>query len=589
MGAAVPAVLDRFAGVWLVDTEFIAHPGERPSPVCVVGREMRSGREVHLWGDDMRQPLPIGPDDVLVAYSAPAEIGVYLVLGWPMPKNVIDLYVEFRNYVNGRRGVFDVKGSGLLAALAHFGVSAMDPERKAHWRDRILQGPPYDDQDREGILDYCRDDVVALEALLPPLLARLERRPVWLDHALLRGRYAIAVAKMEHAGVPFDMPMFRRLTRHWDEIKAGLVDTIRDRYPVFKGESINQALFERWLAERDIPWPKTETGLLATDEETFKSMVRAYPEVSPIREVSERLGKMRLSDLQVGSDGRNRASLMPFASKSGRNQPSSSRFVFGPSTWVRSLIQPPPGRAIAYIDFTSQELGIAAALSGDVALQRTYQSRDPYMQFGIEAGMAPPGATKATHPEVRGQCKVLMLSMQYGAGLKSISLKLGGPPALARSLFEAHKRTYSTFWAWLERSMDTAMLRGWADTVFGWRLHVTYETKPTSLMNSPMQSNGSEMLRLACTLATEAGIRVAAPVHDALLVEADEGEIEAVVERTRQLMGKASRIVLGGFEIHTDYEIVRHPDRYSDERGVEMWNTVLHQLAGVEARQRVAA
>ena len=90
-----------------------------------------------------------------------------------------------------------------------------------------------------------------------------------------------------------------------------------------------------------------------------------------------------------------------------------------------------------------------------------------------------------------------------------------------------------------------------------------------------MQANGAEMLRLACCLATERGISVCAPIHDALLVEGPADEIGAVVEATQAAMAEASRVVLGGFELRTDAEIARYPDRYSDERGAKMWETVV--------------
>jgi DNA polymerase I len=98
---------------------------------------------------------------------------------------------------------------------------------------------------------------------------------------------------------------------------------------------------------------------------------------------------------------------------------------------------------------------------------------------------------------------------------------------------------------------------------------------PRSLANFPMQANGAEMLRLACCLATESGIEVCAPVHDALLVEGTADEIDDVVFATQAAMAEASRVVLAGFELRTDADIVCHPDRYSDPRGVRMWDTVM--------------
>ena len=100
-----------------------------------------------------------------------------------------------------------------------------------------------------------------------------------------------------------------------------------------------------------------------------------------------------------------------------------------------------------------------------------------------------------------------------------------------------------------------------------------------------MQANGAEMLRLACCLGTERGVRINAPVHDAILIEAPIEEIEAEAVRMQSYMRTASRIVLGGFELRTDAEIVRYPHRYSDPRGVVMWTRVTGLLA---ERERLA-
>jgi hypothetical protein len=89
-----------------------------------------------------------------------------------------------------------------------------------------------------------------------------------------------------------------------------------------------------------------------------------------------------------------------------------------------------------------------------------------------------------------------------------------------------------------------------------------------------MQSHGAEMLRLACCLCTENGIQVCAPVHDALLIEARDVEIEAVVAQTQAYMQQASLAVLPGFPLRTEAKIVRYPERYQDPRGVQMWETV---------------
>jgi hypothetical protein len=95
------------------------------------------------------------------------------------------------------------------------------------------------------------------------------------------------------------------------------------------------------------------------------------------------------------------------------------------------------------------------------------------------------------------------------------------------------------------------------------------------------------MLRLACCLATERGVNIVAPVHDALMVEGPADAIDEIVARTQAAMAEASAIVLGGFRLRSDAKIVRWPERYMDERGREFWGRVMALLpAEIETGRR---
>ena len=93
------------------------------------------------------------------------------------------------------------------------------------------------------------------------------------------------------------------------------------------------------------------------------------------------------------------------------------------------------------------------------------------------------------------------------------------------------------------------------------------------------------MMRLAACLATERGIEVCAPVHDAFLICAPLDRLDEDVAAMRAAMAEASRIVLGGFELGTDVSITRWPDRYMDSRGRVMWDRVMGLLDQSELRQ----
>jgi DNA polymerase I len=353
-----------------------------------------------------------------------------------------------------------------------------------------------------------------------------------------------------------------------------------DVYGIYDGRTFKAERWKRLVAHSRIPWPLLESGQLDLSDDAFRQVAKFSPTiVSPYRELRSAISDLRLNDLAVGHDGRNRTILSAFRSRTGRNQPSNSRYIFGPSVWLRSLIQPPPGYGIAYIDWSQQEFGAAAALSSDEAMLAAYMSGDSYLAFAKQANAIPPDGTQETHGSVRDLFKTCALGVQYGMKEQSLAQRIGQPPIVARDLLQAHRETYRKFWRWSDAAVDYAMLTGSLRTVFGWRVHVGENPNPRSLRNFPMQANGAEMLRLACCLATERGIEVCAPVHDAILICAPLDRLEADVARTREAMAEASRIVLGGFEIRTDVKLVRYPVRFMDKRGTVMWQRVMDLIA----------
>jgi DNA polymerase-1 len=71
-----------------------------------------------------------------------------------------------------------------------------------------------------------------------------------------------------------------------------------------------------------------------------------------------------------------------------------------------------------------------------------------------------------------------------------------------------------------------------------------------------------------------------------VLISAQLESLEADVNRMRQSMAEASRVVLNGFELGTDVKVIRYPNRYMDERGTVMWDRV---MTLIDERQRSLA
>jgi DNA polymerase I len=568
--------------------EFGGHPskeeagrsGERPRPICMVAHDLISGQRWRLWRDEFgaAPPFPIGPDALFVAYYASAELGCFRALGWPRPANILDLYAEFRDRTNG---IKLETGSGLIGALTYFGLDTIGATEKEEMVLLALRGDPWSASERSALLGYCESDVLALARLLPAMLPHID-----LPRALLRGRYMAAVAAMEFSGILIDVPTLELLREHWTDIQDDLIAAIDADYGVYEGRVFKRDRWAQYLAAHNIPWPRLETGALDLSDDIFRGMAKAYPVVSPMRELRHALSDMRLADLAVGRDGRNRTIMSAFRSRTGRNQPSNTKYIFGTSVWLRGLIKPPPGYGIAQIDWSQQEFGIAAALSGDAAMQDAYRSGDPYLAFGKQAGVIPADATKKTHGDQRQLFKACVLGLQFGMGAETLAFRIGQPLIVARDLIRMHRETYSTFWRWSDAAVDSAMLTGSLHTAFGWHIHVDADTKPRTLRNFPMQANGSDMLRIACILAIESGVEVCGPIHDAVMICAPLDRLEGDIAKTRAAMAEASRLVLNGFELETDVTVVRYPDRYMDkDRGAVMWGKVM----GLLAKRRAAA
>jgi len=574
-----PATLS-YAAIWALDFEFIARDGEHPEVVCLVAHDLISSRWVRLWqGGFTAPPFSLAGDSLFVGYSAAAEWSCFVALRWPMPARCIDLYAEFTRITNG---AFDGKMfPSLLAAASHFGIATTDADHKGAMRDLILSGGPWSDAQQRDILDYCAADVRMTAELFRAICPAICRDPATLGGALLRGRYTCAVARMERNGTPVDVVTLDRLRNGWDDIKLDLISDIDRGFGVFEGTTFVASRFAAYLDAHQIPWPRLPSGQLMLDDDTFRERAKSYPVIAPLRELRHALGKLRLSNLAVGQDGRNRTGLMPFGSKTGRNQPSNSRFIFGTSRWLRSLIKPAPGRALAYVDWSSQEIAIAAALSGDDALWEAYSSGDPYMAFAKQAGLAPEHATKATHKAERQRAKAVVLGVGYGMSADSIAVQAGLHIDEARDLLTRHKLSFRQFWAWATHNQNAGLLGMTLQTTYGWTWRAGFGTtvNPRSLLNWPMQANGAEMMRLACCELTERGVMVCCPVHDALLVEGDATDIDNVIAATRAAMERAGELVLGaGRIVKTDADVVRHPDRYTDDAGAEMWNRVMARL-----------
>jgi hypothetical protein len=582
--------LSGFDEVWCVDFEYISRPGELPDVLCLCAQELRTGRPIQLWRDGLTPVPPYRTDEraLFVCFAATAECICHLTLGWPLPARVLDLSPLFRNLINGQ--VPPPEGKGLIGALRHFGLDTVGAKYKEGMRDRILAGPPFSDEEKACVLEYCASDIEGLPLLMEKLLPS-----VALELALHWGEFAAVSAAMEFRGVPIDMEIFAQLRdkRTWAFVRDALVPRLNPQYGVYveggdDGWHFSEAAFEDYLARSGIGWPRHEaTGKLDLRSKTFDSMAKAFPELESLRQLRHTRSKMRQVKLAVGADARNRTTLWPFTSKTSRSQPKASQWIFSPAVWLRPLIKPAAGCALAYIDCSAMEFLIAGALSGCQQMLELYASGSPYLEFAKRVDAAPPSATKATHPGEHERYKVVCLGAQYQMQHVTLAQRLSLPSFAAWEMLNQHRGLFSTYWAWVDDWIAHALNTGTMQTPLGWvcRTGVT-ELNARSIGNFPVQGCGADILRVACIMAHRRGLQLCGSIHDAVLIESSLERIDADVVLMREIFRRASRAVIG-HDMRTGIEIIRYPNRYVDRRGVEMWTEVLNLLAQYRQKKQV--
>jgi DNA polymerase-1 len=611
------AVLQQFSDAGIVDvvaadTEFISQPDGSQKPVCAVFYSLITQQVWKIWFEDggPYQPPPFDLDRVLlIAFRSDAEQGTFTMLGWDKPAKVIDLYVEWlhiNNETERRAELRKKKLTGLLAVCRAKGILTITEAEKEGWRERILAGYPFSPEERAGILDYCLSDVLETAMLFGALMPAIIDIPA----AAYRGRYMRAVEVMQRVKIPVDMDLLARLNRHWAEVKKHLVQAV-DSGGIYsfdkKGVAhFSFARFGDWLKLNGIEgWPTTRTKRLSDKEAVWDLMKEMYEAVRPLAALKKTLGQTRMGiALEVDDRGFAYANMWPFASTSGRNQPSSKTFAFALAAWMRHLIKPPEGYALVYLDWSAQEFHIAAHLSGDPAMKAVLDTADPYLAFAEMAGSIPKGTlerlgskqAKRDYAEIRRQFKIVALGVLFGKTAHGIAKELKISEQQAEDLLQQHHEVFHVFWEWVDNCLADARSKGYVETVMGWRRLVpndglTFSERAEqrrSLQNFPTQANGGEMIRLAAILATEAGLLLCATVHDACVILAPIAELESATAKMRECMNEASAVILNGHIIPIGVKTVVYPDRYTldvedKKSAVEMWHAVLRILEEIEA------
>jgi DNA polymerase-1 len=309
------------------------------------------------------------------------------------------------------------------------------------------------------------------------------------------------------------------------------------------------------------------------------------------------LDQLKTFDLPIGEDGRTRVHLRPFGTKPSRNNTAKGGgFIFAQNAVFRHLIQPPHGRALITVDWSAQELHIAARLSRDPKLIEIVTSgRDPYIELAVMVGLPAAGADEQSDPEARGRGKIVQLALLYGAGPGLIARATGMTKEQARAFLKRQRQILHRFFTWSDLKARKAVTCKPLFTPLGW----TIRFRPGTTTKSPertgrnfcVQGLAADMMRLLMIRLTERGVAICAAIHDGFLFECGAHEVEEVLAVVRAAMDQCA-IDLIGAPIPIKHRIFRWPESYQEGKtqSRELFDTIMELVGEAEmATMKMAA
>lgn len=389
--------------------------------------------------------------------------------------------------------------------------------------------------------------------------------------------------------------------------------TMRKKSPyvemkVTEDKGLFRAIAERISMEGGFIWKKTAAGAYSADSSYLKELDDGSGIVHDIRKHKDVMKAMKALtpeddgsykiDRFIGDDMRQRPNFNPFGTKTGRNAPSATSFVFLMPKWMRLLVNPKEGTYICDLDAHSEEVAIAAALYNDKNKRDVYNSADVYMRYAQLCGAYPADRKVLTEDErnetdwwkeehwdaVRKIYKGGFLGMQFGMGGSSLErrVRLSLPEERRAEIYEGwgdkFVMDYRNLFSSESRCVAT-LKQAYTDFKRGVMLQDCWRIGPDdpnilSIGNFPVQGTGAVILRRCCELCDEAGVKLYATLHDAISITGKLENMEKDIAKASECFAQAAEDILGERIIVVgNPEVVKNNENWIHDSSVpDTWN-----------------
>lgn len=416
---------------------------------------------------------------------------------------------------------------------------------------------------------YAAEDADITLRLWMLFKERLAREHKTTVYQTLERPLVPVLANMECEGILVDRAVLARLSGEFAasgaEIEKQTYELAGERFNIGSPKQLGDILFGRM----GLPGGrKTATGAWSTDSDVLEDLASQGIEFA--RKVLDwrQLAKLRstytdaLPTFINPETGRVHTSYSMASTSTGRLASTDPNLQNIPvrteeGRRIRTAFIAPKGSKLISADYSQIELRVLAHVADIPQLRKAFaDGLDIHAMTASEMFGVP---VKGMDPLIRRQAKAINFGIIYGISAFGLANQLSISREEAGSYIKTYFQRFPGIRDYMEATKKTARETGFVETIFGRRCHFPRITSPNASerafmerasINAPIQGAAADIIRRAMTRMPAAlakaglGARMLLQVHDELIFEAVDAEIEAVKELVKNVMEKAPEPVI---------------------------------------------
>jgi len=418
---------------------------------------------------------------------------------------------------------------------------------------------PFNQVEVEKACRYSCEDADLTLILASLLIPKIEAD----GFAELFGRVELplieVLAAMEMNGVKLDSPLLAVMSdefeKQMEKISGEVYDLAGGEFNINSPQQLGKVLFEKLKLPGG---RRTKTGY-STDVDVLTELAKDFPLPAKVLEYRS-LSKLKstyvdaLPQLVNPATGRVHTSFNQTVTATGRLSSSDPNLQNIPirspeGRRIREAFIPEAGSLILSADYSQIELRILAHLSCDTFLIETFQrGEDIHAATASEIFHVPPAQVTT---EMRRLAKVINFGIIYGMSAFGLAKELGIPPSVAQAYIANYFQKYHEVRDYIDKSLEQARERGYVTTLMNRRRYLPdIQNSNRSIrqfaeriaINAPIQGTAADLIKVAMInihrrfVEKESKTKLILQIHDELVFEVPEGEIEEIKALVREEM-----------------------------------------------------